>query len=145
MKLLIFLLIILLMLFLIPIPIKISIFYSNEDYYIKLYKSKIISKKDKINADKTTKFTELFINKYKKSNLKDKFSGIIKSKVFLSIITKELKKNKFKPILKFNGYADYSLGDAGNTALFLGIISYFLPIFYKFLLLFFKIKSQNYQ
>ena len=65
MKLLIFLLIILLMLFLIPIPIKISIFYSNEDYYIKLYKSKIISKKDKINADKTTKFTELFINKYK--------------------------------------------------------------------------------
>lgn len=143
MKLLIFLLIILLMLFLIPIPIKISIFYSNEDYYIKLYKSKIISKKDKINADKTTKFTELFINKYKKSNLKDKFSGIIKSKVFLSIITKELKKNKFKPILKFNGYADYSLGDAGNTALFLGIISYFLPIFYKFLLLFFKIKKSK--
>lgn len=143
MKILIFLLIILLVLFLIPIPIKVSIFYSKEDYYIKVYKRKVLSKKDRVELDETLNNTKSFIDKFKKSDLKDRLSGIIKSKVFLNIITKELKKNKFKPTLKFNGYANYSLGDAGNTALFLGIISCFLPIFYKFLLLLFKIKKSK--
>lgn len=143
MKILIFLLIILLVLFLIPIPIKLSIFYSKEDYYIKLYKRKILSKKDRVELDESLNNTKAFIDKFKKSNLKDRLSETIKSKVFFNIITKELKKNKFKPTLKFNGYSDYSLGDAANTALFLGFISCFLPIFYKFLLLFFKIKKSK--
>lgn len=143
MKILILLLSIIFIIFLIPLPIKVSIFYSNKDYYIKLYKYEIISKG---NRDKTHKFMKKmysFANTCRTSKFKEKFSEIIFSKNFSKIIVCKLKKNKYKPKLKFNGYLNYSLGDSDDTALFYGVISSFAPFLYRFLCLFFRIKKSN--
>ncbi|MBM7835905.1 DUF2953 domain-containing protein [Clostridium sardiniense] len=143
MKILILLLSIIFIIFLIPLPIKVSIFYSNKDYYIKLYKYEIISKG---NRDKTHKFMKnmySFANTCRTSKFKEKFSNIIFSKNFFKIIVFKLKKNKYKPKIKFNGYLNYSLGDSSDTALFYGVISSFAPFLYRFLCLFFKVKKSN--
>lgn len=143
MKILILLFFIIFIIFLIPLPIKFSIFYSDKDYYIKLYKYKIISKGNKGKTHKFIKNVCSFTNTCRKSRLKEEFNDVILSKSFFKILVSKLKKNKYKPRLKFNGYLNYSLGDSHNTALFYGVISSFFPAIYRFLCLFFKIKKSN--
>ncbi len=143
MNILILLLFIIFIIFLIPLPIKVSIFYSDKDYYIKLYKYEIISKGNRGKTHKFIKNMYSFANTCRKSKLKKEFNDVLLSKTFFKIIVYKLKKNKYKPTLKFNGYLNYSLGDSSNTALFYGIISSFSPFLYRFLCLFFKIKKSN--
>lgn len=114
-----------LLIFFIPIPIKLSMYFSTVDYYIKLYKITIFSKKkrksktDSRNSKPVVKKEGEFFSKfYKKIN----FSSLIKSLYHLNL--------KFKPSLRIKLSLDYSLNDAARTAIFYGILSQLNPIIY---------------
>ncbi|MDQ0149170.1 DUF2953 domain-containing protein [Eubacterium multiforme] len=130
----------LIIVFLIPVPIKVSIFYSTEDYYIKLYKYKLISKLNKRKENKILHKLKNFINNINKDSFKDNFS----LKDFFKILIKNFKNSKFKPTIKINGFLNYSLGDSYNTAIFNGIISSIFPFIYRILNLFFNVKKSKF-
>lgn len=128
-----FLLILFLILF-VPIPIKISIYYSKENYYIKILNISLLKKN--INNEQKEDF--------KKSSPKNKSKNFKKkNKSFLStisprIILKALDKNKFKPILWLNGAFSYSLEDSAHTAISYGLLSSLLPLLLRIIHIFFK-------
>lgn len=121
MKILILVIIILLLLILIPIPIKISMFYSNNNYYIKVYNLNIISSKK---SKKINKYVNRKLNKLidrtsiDNGNIDFNFYKLFSKKFIFN-----LKRNRYKPKIKFNGELSYSLFDSFNTAIFYGILS----------------------
>ncbi|OOM75239.1 hypothetical protein CLPUN_33690 [Clostridium puniceum] len=116
-----FIFFIVLSIFLIPIPIKINIYYSQINYYIKLYGFTIISrkksetKKKLVHKAKSTIENQPNIFKifYKNINFKSLEYKVLISKLYNS---------KFKPLLKIDLFFDYSLNDAAKTAIFYGIL-----------------------
>jgi len=127
-----------LFIFFIPIPIKLSMYFSTVDYYIKLYKITIFSKKkrkkktDSQNEKPIVKKEGKFFSKiYKEIN----FSSLIKALYHLNL--------KFKPLLRIKLSLDYSLNDAARTAIFYGILSQLNPIIYSTLKHPFHINKYN--
>lgn len=132
MNLFIILFVILLILF-IPIPIKLIIYYSSEDYYIKIYKLTLMSKKRPPQIDKPV------VKKERKF-----FSGMYKNVNYKTLISNVYSLNlKFRPFLKLNLSLDYSLSDAARTALFYGILCQLPPILYNLIRKLFNIKRYN--
>ena len=115
MKLFFILLGILVILF-IPIPIKFNIYYSKLDYYVKLYGLSIISKNK--SEYKKKHFLKIKPSIKKEHEFFSKFYSHIN---FKSLIA-NLYNLKFKPLLNFKLYLDYSLNDAAKTAIFYGIL-----------------------
>lgn len=141
MNILIFVIIILLLLILIPIPIKISMFYSNNNYYIKVYSFNIISSKKskKINTYVNRKLNKLIDNtSIGTSNIDFNFY-----RPFFKKLIFNLKRNKHKPKIKFTGELSYSLFDSFNTAIFYGILSTFFSFIYNALSIPFNMKKSK--
>ncbi|NFO31051.1 DUF2953 domain-containing protein [Clostridium botulinum] len=116
-------LLILMIIILLPIPLKISIYYSFDNYYIKLYKFTIISK-EKIKNKKQNS------NIKSKSHKKKKDSLNILNMIHKKYLIEKLYDSKFKPKINLKGDLSYSLNDAAHTAIFYGILSQINPIFY---------------
>ena len=125
MKLLFFIVLFILIIIFLPLPLKISIYFSKENYYIKLFKFTIL-KKDKEKSIKKTK-------KQNKNNTKIPYIHIIK----------KIDKKKYKPTLSLRGNINYSLSDSSNTAILYGIINSILPLIYRAMNILFKIKKSN--
>lgn len=128
-----FILFFMLLILFIPIPIKLIIYYSSEDYYIKIYKFTLISKKRPPQRDKPVvkKERKFFSRMYEDIDYKTLISNIYSLNL------------KFKPIFKFNLYLNYSLSDAARTALFYGLLCQVPPLIYNFLRNFLNIKKYN--
>lgn len=139
MKILILVIIILLLLILIPIPIKISMFYSNNNYYIKVYNFNIISSKK---SKKINKYVNRKLNKLIDRTLINDIDFNF-YKLFFKKLIFNLKRNRHKPKIKFNGKLSYSLFDSFNTAVFYGILSTFFSFIYCGINIPFKIKKSK--
>lgn len=130
----ILLIIIMLILFL-PIPIKISICYTKENYYLKIYNINLLKNKQK---NKKKKKTSKRNTKLKKENKK-------KSTFFKTfkptLIIKTLDKNKFKPYLWLKGEFSYSFNDAAKTAISYGSLSSISLIILRLIQILFKTKK----
>ncbi len=127
-------LLILMIIILAPIPLKISIYYSFDNYYIKLYKFTIISK-EKIKKKKQSSNTKSKSHKKKKDSLN--IFDIIHKKYLIQ----KLYNSKFKPKINLKGNLDYSLNDSAHTAITYGLLSQFTPIFYFVLSIPYKINK----
>ena len=137
---------VLILILFIPIPLKFKLHYSKDRYYIKFYNINIISDDDgilnKFLAKKDETLNEL---KTKGSNIKnDIYFDSKKKNLNLKQLIKNLyislKKNKFKPSIKFSSDTSYSLGDAGRTAMFLGLFYNINPILIYIFSILFKVK-----
>ncbi|OOM73450.1 DUF2953 domain-containing protein [Clostridium sp. BL-8] len=133
MKLFFIVLAIIIFLLFMPIPIKIIIHYSPEDYYIKIYKLTIMSKKRPPKRDRPVvkKERKFFSNIYKNINYKYLLSNMYSLNL------------RFKPLLKLNFFFYYSLNDAARTAIFYGALCQVPPLIYIFLKFIFKINKFN--
>ncbi|MBS6006855.1 MAG: DUF2953 domain-containing protein [Clostridium baratii] len=141
MKILILVIIILLLLILIPIPIKISMFYSNNNYYIKVYNFNIISSKK---SKKINKFVNRNLNRLiDRISIDNRNIDFNFYKLFLKKLIFNLKRNRHKAKIKFNGELSYSLFDSFNTAIFYGILSAFFSFIYCGLNIPFKVKKSK--
>lgn len=131
----------------IPIPLKFKLHYSKDMYYIKFYNINIISHDDGM--------LKIFLDKKKKKekNIKDSKTKSSKFKDCIDIDSKKknlkpliktiyitLKKNKFKPSIKFSSDIIYSLGDASKTAICLGLFYNINPILIYIFSILFKVK-----
>ncbi|MGG7176096.1 DUF2953 domain-containing protein [Clostridium paraputrificum] len=131
-----FLFILFLLLF-IPIPLKISIYYSKENYYIKLFNLKLLKKgTHNENEDYLDKSSNL--KKQKNSIKKKKFDKSFFKTITPKIILKALDKNKFKPLLFLKGSFSYSLNDAAYTAILYGLLSSLFPLLLRVIRILFK-------
>lgn len=138
----IFFILLLLIIFL-PLPLKSIIYYSNENYYIKLFNFKIVSKKNntKINPiNETHNNTKEPKNKKNKKNHKKLLN--LKELPFNKIIY-TIDHNRFKPVLRCKGYISFSLPDAAITAITYGTISAIMPFIYRLFSIIFKNKKFN--
>lgn len=133
-------LVILLILF-IPIPIKISMYYSNADYYVKLYKLTVISKDKLRRKNESTRKIKPTTKKKHKSILKLKKEINIKS--LISNLTNL--DPKFKPLLRIKFSLEYSLNDAARTAIFYGVLCQAPSLMYILLKVPFNIRKFNYK
>lgn len=134
------LLIALLLIIFMPLPLKTSIYFSKENYYIKLFNFKIISKKKKtknIPSDESNN-SEKSTPAKKKKRKKKKIKNLPIKDMLLALC-----RNRFKPSFRAKGYISYSLNDAAKTAITYGSIIAIMPLLYKSILLFFKIKKFN--
>ena len=131
----------------IPIPLKFKLHYSKDRYYIKFYNINIISNDNgmiKKFLDKK-KGKEKYIKEFKTkaSKLKD-YMDIDSNKKNLKPLIKtlyiNLKRNKFKPSIKFSSDIIYSLGDASRTAICLGLFYNINPILIYLFSILFKVK-----
>ena len=148
-----YIILILLLLLFIPLPLKFSIFISKEEYFFKFYNLNLFSKDDglikkilnkmKNSKIKEDKHVDDEINKANKnSNKKEKKNFNIKfDKHLIKNIYKTIKKNKFKPSIKYNGNIKYSLSDSSNTAIFYGLLSNINPFLYYLFNIVFKVKK----
>jgi hypothetical protein len=140
MKLFFVLLVILLILF-IPFPIKLSIYYSSVDYYVKVYKLTLFSKKKhgikrkhiKRNKPLIKKEHKFFHQFYERINFR-----------FLILNLQNLNL-KLKPLLRIKLSLDYSLNDAARTAIFYGVLCQAPPLIYILLSKPFKINRYNFK
>ncbi len=133
MRLFFIILAIIIILLFMPIPIKVIIYYSPADYYIKIYKLTIMSKKKPPKRDKPVvkKERKFFLNAYKNIDYKSLLSNMYNLNI------------RFKPLLKLNFSFYYSLNDAAKTAIFYGILCQIPPLIYIFLKFIFKINKFN--
>jgi hypothetical protein len=130
------LLLIILLLFFIPIPIKLNIYYSNINYFIKLYNLTIISKTKSENKSKKSAHKE----KHEQfSNFNDEIN--LKT-LLLDLHNTNL---KFKPLLRIKFDFSYSFTDAARTAISYGVLYQFPPLIYKLLGFLFKVSKFNYK
>lgn len=97
---------IIILIFLFPIPLITSIYFSPENYYIKLFNFKI-------NINKSPKKTK----KKKTTKIKIPYLKLIYS----------IDNLKFKPIILIKGSLDYSLKDPAIDAIMYGCIYSFIP------------------
>lgn len=116
-------------------------------YYIKFYNLNIISHDDGMLKSFLDKKKKKDINikdsKTKSSKLKDCIDIDSKKKNLKPLIKTiyiTLKKNKFKPSIKFSSDIIYSLGDASKTAICLGIFYNINPILIYIFSILFKVK-----
>ncbi|WP_422388190.1 DUF2953 domain-containing protein [Clostridium baratii] len=116
-------------------------FYSNNNYYIKVYNFNIISSKK---SKKINKYVNRKLNKliYRTSidngNIDFNFYKLFSKKFIFN-----LKRNRYKPKIKFNGELSYSLFDSFNTAIFYGILSTLFSFIYCGLNIPFKVKKSK--
>lgn len=122
--------------FFIPLPIKISIYISSENYYLKLYRFFILKKNNNITASDPDMKKPYKCKRKKKPSLLKEISRKKLVKLF-----KLLNNNKFKPLLRINGYCSYSLGDAARTAIFYGVLYTYFPLLLFVLNIFFRTKE----
>lgn len=134
MKFLFIVLLIIIILIILPLPLKISIYFSQENYYIKLFNFFTIRNK------KTKTVTDTPISSQKKSSPK-KEKDKLKIKIPYIKIIKKINNIKFKPTLRIKGTIDYSLNDSSQTAIAYGLLHSFIPIIYKSINTFLKIKK----
>lgn len=131
----------------IPIPLKFKLHYSKDRYYIKFYNINIISNDNgmikKFLDKKKGKEKNIKEFKTKASKLKD-YMDIDSNKKNLKSLIKtlyiNLKRNKFKPSIKFSSDIIYSLGDASRTAICLGLFYNINPILIYLFSILFKVK-----
>ncbi len=131
----------------IPIPLKFKLHYSKDRYYIKFYNINIISNDNgmikKFLDKKKGKEKNIKEFKTKASKLKD-YMDIDSNKKNLKPLIKtlyiNLKRNKFKPSIKFSSDIIYSLGDASRTAICLGLFYNINPILIYLFSILFKVK-----
>lgn len=133
MKLLFIVLIIVIILF-IPIPFKLNIYFSEEDYYVKLYRLTLFSKQKTLTKKVNGKVL-------KKTKIRK--DHILKNKKFNSLILKLYKLN-FKPTLRIKYTLEYSLNDAAKTAIFYGVLCQLSELIYSIIDLRFKIKKYTF-
>ncbi|MBW6409381.1 DUF2953 domain-containing protein [Clostridium weizhouense] len=131
-----FICLIILLIILIPFPLKISMYFSDEDYYIKLYKIIILSKK-KTTHDVKLEKKETVNKKDKKKPSKESHIKLFK-KINKRFLINKLYNSKFKPFVNLTGNLYYSLGDAANTAISYGILCQACPIIYFIFNILFK-------
>lgn len=134
------LLIILLFIF-VPLPIKVTLFFSKENYYIKVYKFYLLKKdiKGKTDTSNISHEQKESDGKRDKKEKSDFFNHISIDGIMIYI--KEFKNNKFKPKLKIKGYFNYSFADAARTAISYGLLSTCLPLISWIFSIIFKIKT----
>lgn len=137
MKLFLILLVILLIFFT-PVPIKFSIYYSDKDYYIKIYRFAIVSKK-KDTLKKQIKHEVLHEGKEKFNILSFLYKNINR-KSFLS----NLYHSKFKPLLRIKLSLQYSFNDAARTAISYGLLCEAPPLVFFLLNFPFNIRKFNF-
>lgn len=133
-----FFLLILLFILITPLPIKISISWTKENYYIKIYKFNILKKKAKNSCKEKNKKREEVPDKGKKNSKKNNFKLS-----YIKEIIKALNNNPFKPKLKLKGSFQYSLNDACKTAVYYGMLQSIAPYILEAFKIPFKIKSFN--
>ena len=131
MKTIFLILFILLLLILFPIPLKTIIYYSKENYYIKLFNFNIKAKESSESIPPNT-------NQEKKHTKKTLFKDLP-----LITIIKKLNNNKFKPILLINGHLHYSLKDSAYTAISFGFLNSILVLINRLINIPFKSKNFN--
>lgn len=138
--------VVLILILFIPIPLKFNLHYSKDRYYIKFYNINIISNDDgilkKFLEEKEKTLNEL---KTKSSKLKDDIYFDSKKKnlnlkQLIKTLYISLKRNKFKPSIKFSSNTIYSLGDASRTAICLGLFYNINPILIYIFSILFKVK-----
>ena len=138
--------VVLILILFIPIPLKFKLHYSKDRYYVKFYNINIISNDDGI-LKKFLDKKEKTIKESKTKNSKPKDDTNIDSKekkLNLTLLIKtlyiNLKRNKFKPSIKFSSDTIYSLGDASRTAICLGLFYNINPILLYIFSILFKVK-----
>lgn len=135
---------ILLILSFLPIPIKLSLAFNKEDYYVKLYRFSILKKNKKPKKDtKEEKTASPKESSHKKAPTKEKSNPMkfLKDRINIKILYRNFRDAKFKPLLRVDGFFNYSLGDPMNTAISYGAISMVLPFLYRGILLLFRSKK----
>ncbi|WP_291584173.1 DUF2953 domain-containing protein [Clostridium sp. UBA6640] len=135
MKILFILLLIFTMILLLPIPLKIKLIYSNKNFQLWIYNKQL-------NLDKKEDRANI-----KKSNKKLKYKDKIHSKK-LTInhyrrILSNLRKNKYKIIIKLYTKINYSFEDAAATAITYGFLHQASSLIYAILNHFFYVKDFN--
>lgn len=138
MKTIFLILFILLLVILFPIPLKTIIYYSKENYYIKLFNFYILRKKFNIKTKESSESIAPNKNSEKKHNKKTLFKNLPLIKII-----KKLNNNRFKPILLINGYLHYSLEDSAYTAISFGFLNSILVLINKLINIPFKSKNFN--
>lgn len=141
----------------IPIPLKFKVYFSQDNYYIYFYRLDILSKnhglvrkfmnnkKNKSNKKQKSsdKNSEDSKSTEKETSFKNKKQKKSKLNIDFKKLFKNIKSNKFKPKIKFDSTLNYSLGDAANTAISVGILYNLNPILYFVLSILFKVKKLN--
>ena len=130
----------------IPIPLKFNLHYSKDRYYIKFYNINIISNDDGIlkkflnKKDNIIKESKINYSKTKDDIEIDYKGKNLNLKPFLKTLYINLKRNKFKPSIRFSNNSSYSLGDASRTAICLGLFYNINPILLYIFSILFKVK-----
>ena len=130
----------------IPIPLKFNLHYSKDRYYIKFYNINIISNDDDIlkkflnKKDNIIKESKINYSKTKDDIEIDYKGKNLNLKPFLKTLYINLKRNKFKPSIRFSNNSSYSLGDASRTAICLGLFYNINPILLYIFSILFKVK-----
>lgn len=130
----------------IPIPLKFNLHYSKDRYYIKFYNINIISNYDGIlkkflnKKDNIIKESKINYSKTKDDIEIDYKGKNLNLKPFLKTLYINLKRNKFKPSIRFSSNSSYSLGDASRTAICLGLFYNINPILLYIFSILFKVK-----
>ena len=130
----------------IPIPLKFNLHYSKDRYYIKFYNINIISNDDGIlkkflnKKDNIIKESKINYSKTKDDIEIDYKGKNLNLKPFLKTLYINLKRNKFKPSIRFSSNSSYSLGDASRTAICLGLFYNINPILLYIFSILFKVK-----
>lgn len=138
--------VVLILILFIPIPLKFNLHCSKDRYYVKFYNINIISNDGGILKkflDK--KYKNIKESQIKNSKPKDDINSYSKEKnLNLKLLIKtlyiNLKRNKFKPSIKFSSDTIYSLGDASRTAICLGLFYNINPILLYIFSILFKVK-----
>ena len=133
----------------IPIPLKFRVYYSKDRYYVKFYNINIISNDDGIlkkfldkkkKKDKTIKESKINHTKPKDDTKVDSKEKNLNLKPLIKTLYMNLKRNRFKPSIKFSSDTIYSLGDASRTAICLGLFYNINPILLYIFSILFKVK-----
>ena len=130
----------------IPIPLMFNLHYSKDRYYIKFYNINIISNDDGIlkkflnKKDNIIKESKINYSKTKDDIEIDYKGKNLNLKPFLKTLYINLKRNKFKPSIRFSSNSSYSLGDASRTAICLGLFYNINPILLYIFSILFKVK-----
>ncbi len=123
-------------------PIKITLYFSNKDYFIRLYRFNLLSKEGGLLKKFITK------SKTKKNYKKKSKKTNTKKKPFLKISFKrlygKLKNNVYKPKLNLCVNLNFSLADAATTAIFYGLLCNLNYIIYKILSIIFNLSGFNF-
>ncbi|CAM2078627.1 MAG: DUF2953 domain-containing protein [uncultured Clostridium sp.] len=141
--------VVLILILFIPIPLKLKLHYSKDRYYVKFYNiniisndggilKKILDKKEK--REKTIKEPKTNNSKPKDNIDVDSKEKKLNLKQLIKTLYVDLKRNKFKPSIKFSSDTIYSLGDASRTAICLGLFYNINPILLYIFSILFKAK-----